>query len=146
MNDELEKIREARLRWQSRLTRAVNAIKKLDAKEKRLIKKAAQPKRERSVSPTPQVSAPVTAPAPSKLDPLIVATSDALDIPAIFRRAPLSDADKAAADAIKTERAELKKRKAAGQAAKRKAKLSGETRQMPLTGKAALEKISGVSS
>ena len=40
----LEHVRAARQRWQTRLTRAVNAIRKLDAAERRLLKKAAEPK------------------------------------------------------------------------------------------------------
>jgi hypothetical protein len=61
-----------------------------------------------------------------------------LDIPTFLRR---SAKDAAVADEIKAEQASVKKAKAAGRIAKMKAKKSGETRKMPLTGKAALDLI-----
>ena len=61
-----------------------------------------------------------------------------LDIPTFLRR---SAKDAAVADQIKAEQASVKKAKAAGRIAKMKAKKSGETRKMPLTGKAALDLI-----
>lgn len=61
-----------------------------------------------------------------------------LDIPTFLRR---SAKDEATAEAIKAEQASVKKAKAAGRIAKMKAKKSGETRKMPLTGKAALDLI-----
>ena len=64
-----------------------------------------------------------------------------LDIPGFLRRQGPSDADKAAADTIKAEQAATKKAKAQGRIATMKAKKSGETRKMPLTGKAALALI-----
>ena len=66
---------------------------------------------------------------------------DKLDIPGFLRRQGPSDADKAAADKLKAEQAATKKAKAQGRIATMKAKKSGETRKMPLTGKAALALI-----
>ncbi len=131
MNQTLEQVRDARRRWQARLTRAVNAIKKLDAKEKRLLKKAAAPG---VVSATP--------PAPSRPGP--VASPDPLGIPTFLRRT--ADADKAAAAAIKAEQVERKKTKTSARLAALKAQQSGETRRMPLTGKAALKRINEVAA
>jgi hypothetical protein len=45
------------------------------------------------------------------------------------------------AEQIRAEQAEIKRRKSAGRIAKMKAKQSGETRKMPLTGRAALDAI-----
>jgi len=143
----LEHVRAARQRWQTRLTRAVNAIRKLDATERRLLKKAAEPK-------------PIAVPAPAavavetdhmserQFERFVEAPpkpAEVGDIPTFLKRAPLSDADKAAAEAIKAAAAERAKKKKAGQAAARKAKLSGETRRMPLTGKAAIDAIKNVT-
>jgi hypothetical protein len=55
-----------------------------------------------------------------------------------LRRQPKLDP---VAEQIAAEQAETKKKKAQGRIAKMKAKKSGETRKMPLTGKAALEAI-----
>lgn len=77
---------------------------------------------------------------------LITTPAADLEIPTAFdRRAkPLAetlDVDEVAKAMIRQEQADLKKRKAAGRAARRKAKLAGELRRMPLTGKAALDAI-----
>ena len=140
----LEHVRAARQRWQTRLTRAVNAIRKLDATERLLLKKAAEPAVERRASPAPASSAVETDHLNERQFERFVEAQPAAaadDIPTFLRRKPLSDADKAAAEAIKAAAAERAKKKKAGQAATRKAKLSGETRRMPLTGKAALDAI-----
>ena len=59
-------------------------------------------------------------------------------IPAFLRRKPDPVAEQIAA-----EQKDLKRRKAQGRIATMKAKKSGETRKMPLTGKAALAAIRG---
>ena len=64
-----------------------------------------------------------------------------LDIPGFLRRQGPSPADVAAAEALKAEQAELKTAKARGRIATMKAKKSGDTKKMPLTGKAALALI-----
>lgn len=68
---------------------------------------------------------------------------DNLDIPGFLRRGAAAQkaADTAVAEAIKAEQAERKTAKARGRIATLKAKQSGAMRAMPLTGKAALEKI-----
>lgn len=112
-------------RWQTRLKRAVNTIERLQKQRKRLTRP----------QPLAQVLGPIenvgsVAPIPKKL-----LTLDELDIPTFLQR------DKAAAAEVAAEQADIKKRKAAGRIAKMKAKQSGETKRMPLTGKAALEAI-----
>ncbi|MBO0718949.1 MAG: hypothetical protein J2P55_16685, partial [Rhizobiales bacterium] len=102
----LEQIATSRRRWQSRLTRAVNAIKKLDAKEQRLKKRAAAPKAERRASPVRQVAAAVTPPSPLPPAP----SADTLDIPGFLDRR--SDRAK---EADRKRLAELNDREAAAQ-------------------------------
>ena len=66
------------------------------------------------------------------------------DIPDFLKRAKEAAADEmidAAAEAIREEQAATKKAKAAGRIAKMKAKKSGETKRMPVSGKAALDLI-----
>jgi hypothetical protein len=70
------------------------------------------------------------------------------DIPEFLRRGKAAQeaADAVIADAaeeIKAEQADVKKRKAAGRIAKMKAKKAGDLKKMPLTGKAALAAIRG---
>ena len=71
----------------------------------------------------------------------LAGSHDDLGIPDFLRRQGRTDADVAAAEAIKVEQAAVAKAKASGRIAKMKAKKSGETRKMPLTGKAALALI-----
>jgi hypothetical protein len=65
------------------------------------------------------------------------------DIPAFLRRGQAAQqaADTVIAEQIKAEQAATKKRKAAGRIATMKAKKAGDTRKMPLTGRAALAAI-----
>ena len=66
-----------------------------------------------------------------------VVTAEDNGIPDFLRRPKLDPV----AEQIKAEQAETKKKKAAGRIAKMKAKKSGETKKMPLTGRAALDAI-----
>jgi DNA gyrase/topoisomerase IV subunit B len=76
-------------------------------------------------------------PAPSDPPAVLIDTS----IPEFLKRP--TDKDKAAADQIRQEQADAKARKAAGRKARKEAERKGETRRMPLTGKAALAAIRG---
>jgi hypothetical protein len=68
--------------------------------------------------------------------------ADDSDIPTFLDRRKIGDQkDKEAAAKIAAEQAERKTLKARGRIAKMKAKQNGETRKMPLTGRAALEAI-----
>jgi hypothetical protein len=108
-------------RWKTRLKRAMTAIDKLEKQRKRLIKGATVPPPDLAIAP-----------------PLAKAVVKEIDtsIPSFLRRSP-----DPVAEAIKAEQAETKRLKASGRIAKLKAKQSGETRKMPLTGKAALAAI-----
>jgi hypothetical protein len=110
-NTQIEHCNAARERWQRRLTRAVNAIKRIDAKVKRLQRKAAA-------------------------KPVVEAKPDYNDIPAMLDRR-----DQIAADKIRADQAEHKRAKALGRIARLKADKSGARKQMPLEGKAALAAI-----
>jgi ribosomal 50S subunit-associated protein YjgA (DUF615 family) len=131
----LEYVEASIARWQTRLRRAVRAVEKLEKQRKRLVK-----------AQTDLAIAPATATRPKpKPEPLAVTImrelaepAPALDtaIPSFLRRAP----DPVAAQ-LKAGIAETKRLKAKGRIAKMKAKQSGETKRMPLTGKAALEAI-----
>jgi hypothetical protein len=91
-----------------------------------------------SLGPTgasgPQCLGAVGVPAPAS-DPVRGDGSN-LDIPDFLRRQSSPEAEQ-----IKAEQAAVKKAKAAGRIAKMKAKKSGETRKMPVSGKAALDLI-----
>lgn len=129
----IEQIDAALARWQTRLKRAVSTIERLTKQRKRAVKASAAPKPEARQEPlalTVMRSLTEPAPTPPPAD---------TGIPAFLKRS----SDNAVADQIKAEQAETKKRKAAGRIAKMKAKQSGETRRMPLTGRAALAAIRG---
>jgi len=127
-------------RWKTRLKRAMTAIDKLEKQRKRIVKaradlavapplaKAVERGLQAGVQPLPPAP---RAPVPPKIDD---------DIPAFLRR---QDNTSPVADEIRAQRAEIKKAKARGRIATMKAKQSGETRKMPLTGKAALAAIRG---
>jgi hypothetical protein len=126
-------------RWKTRLKRAMTAIDKLEKQRKRLgrrgLQAGAQPLPPAPRAPVPtQASVPDLAIAP----PLAKAVVKEIDtsIPSFLRRSP-----DPVAEAIKAEQTETKRLKAKGRIAKMKAKQSGETRKMPLTGKAALATI-----
>lgn len=140
----IEKIDEALARWQTRLKRAVNTIERLQRQRKRIVAKETKAWNDLAIAP-PGAKAvkprPVTEPAPPMRSPEPpAATVPEIDtaIPAFLKR---SDMD--AADQIRQEQADTKRRKAQGRIATMKAKKSGETRKMPLTGKAALAAIRG---
>ena len=166
--DKLQRVEASLVRWHRRLSRAANAIKKLDAQRRRLLVKKMEPVK---ALPAPKPAA-VERPRghallsdPKTLGPAIRESiqdqvkpkvSDVTDIPvtelpipdvleedggipSFLRRKPLD----ATAKTILAEQAEHKRLKAKGRKAKEKARLSGKTRKMPLTGKAALAAIRG---
>jgi hypothetical protein len=127
-------------RWKTRLKRAVNAIDKLEKQKKRLAKAQA-----RQAKPPK----PVEAPKPPKPEPLAVtimremaAPVEPLDtsIPPFLKR-QTPDHDMVVAEQLRLEQEATKRKKSQGRIAKMKAKKSGETRKMPLTGRAALDAI-----
>lgn len=147
---ELEKINASIERWQRRLNRAVGAIKRLDAKRKRLNRKLLE-----ATLPTTEPVVVVTVPATSHVavtaaklveaKPAVVADVSE-DLPAFLdRRSPKSAEDQAVADKILADRAEHKRQKDIGSKARRKAERSGATRKMPLQGAAALAAIRGAT-
>jgi hypothetical protein len=75
-----------------------------------------------------------------KLDNEPPAPKDDLSVPTFLQRAK-NPADEVAKAEILAAQAEHKKRKAVSRTAKRKAAAKGETRKMPLSGKAALAYI-----
>ena len=147
----LEQIDASLSRWKTRLRRAMTAIDKLEKQRKRLVRATAV---RVSVPAHPTVDSETTlGTVPPKPEPVkVTAPSPVADeIPAFLRRQSDGgleatrqrslDAD--AAERIKSEIAATKQAKARGRIAKMKAKQSGETRRMPLTGKAALAAIRG---
>jgi hypothetical protein len=143
----IESIDASLARWKTRLKRAVNMIDKLEKQRKRLVKAAGRV----SVPAYPTVDSEATLGAlPPKPEPLAVtimremaapvepAKPDDGGIPDFLRRK--SDPDQVA-EQIRQEQAETKRRKAVGRIATMKAKKAGETRKMPLSGKAALAAI-----
>jgi hypothetical protein len=144
----LEQIDASLARWQTRLKRAVNAIEKLGKQRKRLLMK---PHLDRVKARATAANAPAPTPAPPDLavaPPLAKAArgwsperqtfvKEDTGIPAFLQR---SKPD-AVGEQIAKEIAERSKAKARGRIAKMKAKKSGETRKMPLTGRAALDAI-----
>ena len=122
----IEAVDEAIRRWQRRLTRAANALAKLERQRRRLGKPASKPD-----------SKPVAVHKP--VDPLIEHVADQLGIPPFLQRSQPSPQ----AEAIKAEIAAKKKAKAKAKARieTMKAKQRGDLKRMPLTGKAALEAI-----
>jgi hypothetical protein len=130
-------------RWKTRLKRAMTAIDKLEKQRKRILKARA----DLAVAPPLAKAVRVSVPAHPTVDsettlgavpPPSQAKEVDTSIPSFLRRSP-----DPVAEAIKVEQAETKRLKAQGRIAKMKAKQSGETRKMPLTGKAALAAIRG---
>jgi hypothetical protein len=128
----------------------MTALDKLEKQKARLLKAAKAPTvKVVTFEPMFEGAVPVSVPAYPTVDsettlgtlPPVNVARDDLGIPDFLRRQGRTDADIAAADAIKAEQAAVAKAKAAGRFAKIKAKKSGETRKMPLTGKAALALI-----
>lgn len=146
---DIEKINASIERWQRRLARAVTAIKKLDARRKRLVRK-----RLTATLPTAPIedAVIVTVPAASETAATVAKSIEATpaapadpvgDLPAFLDRRKKTPADEAAAAQILADRAEHKRQKALGQKARRKAQARGELRRMPLEGRAALAAIRG---
>lgn len=148
----LEHVDASIARWKARLKRAMTALGKLEKQRKRLVKAAASPPRK---PPEPAVPASTLVAAVKghisrmTATPVVAKTADNsaqvapvpeqpdLGIPAFLQRPKL---DPVAAE-IKAEQDETKLRKSRGRIAKMKAKKSGETRKMPLSGRAALAAI-----
>jgi hypothetical protein len=114
-------------------------IDKLEKQRKRLAKKPDHlGTMVEIVAATVPSTGPVTGFIPVvKPEPLVKAAEIDTGIPTFLQRKKL---DSVAAEIV-AEQAETKKKKAQGRIAKMKAKKSGETRKMPLTGKAALDAI-----
>lgn len=136
----LEQVTTAITRWQSKMLRAVRMIEKLEKQRKRIERAAARPPR---VPPRPRAHAEIANLAET-LGPAIQEAaqdaglkSDDLGIPTFLQRKKLDPVAQQIAD----EQADLKRRKSAGRIATMKAKKAGDTRKMPLTGKAALDAI-----
>jgi hypothetical protein len=148
----IEHVNASIARWKTRLKRAINALDKLDRQKRRIEAKA-------GIAPTTKpmivkVNAPQRAatmigiaapdrPAPDPVPESVVApvapTMAAADltIPDFLKRTkPTPEAAQ-----ILAEQAETKKLKARGRIEKMKAKKSGDTKRMPLTGKAAMDLI-----
>jgi hypothetical protein len=139
-------------RLRTRLKRTMNALDKLEKQRARLLKPTMKTVVfEPSIEVLPPEPKVVHHPRIEVIEPTheadriamarggLAGSHDDLGIPAFLRRQSKADADVAAE--IKAEQAAVSKAKAAGRIAKMKAKKSGETRKMPLTGKAALALI-----
>ncbi len=114
----LSEIEAAINRWEARLFRAATALMKLRQQRKRY---------------------PRSADASVKVKSPLIALPD-LSVPTFLQRAK-NPADEVAKAEILAAMAERKKRKAVSSTTKRKAAAKGETRKMPLSGKAALAYI-----
>jgi hypothetical protein len=128
-------------RWKTRLKRAVTMIDKLEKQRKRVEKAAANPPKPQPKATAATVQPPKVSdvkPLPPDLLKEYRETADEPAIPTFLRR---TSKDDAAAAEIRQERDDQKKAKARGRIAKMKAKQSGETKKMPLTGRAALDAI-----
>jgi hypothetical protein len=135
-------------RWKTRLKRAVTMIDKLEKQRKRVAKAAAAPPRKLPEPVADQIAGYhrdqseaeriKRGALPSKPEPMPEPKPERnLDIPAFLRR----QTPDPVAEQIKAEQAETKKKKARGRIEKMKAKQSGDTKKMPLTGRAALDAI-----
>jgi hypothetical protein len=153
-------------RWKTRLKRSVTMIDKLEKKRKRMLKVHQPSVADRLVE---EIAAPVAVKVTSHpvanpnnvkltFEPLGptglsgpqchgavgVPDPDAnLDIPEFLRRGQAAQkaVDAVIADQIRKEQATTKVAKARGRIATMKAKKAGETRKMPVSGKAALDLI-----
>jgi hypothetical protein len=171
MTKTIEQVQANLKRLRSRLKRTVNAIDKLEKAEKRLLSKArsgvAQSVEQTAVNRSVAGSSPAAGAIEEAkpIPPAIVKTEYApppslgsdpqsahpsppppdLDIPIFMRRAAAAKRrDELAAEVIRQEQEERRKTKARNRIAEMKAKQSGETRKMPLSGKAALAKINAL--
>jgi hypothetical protein len=141
----IEQIETSLTRWKTRLRRAMTMIDKLEKQRKRLVKATTV---RASVPAHPTVDSETTLgalpppvevcdpPGTTQLKPVPAIVEVDTSIPSFLRRTP-----DPVAEQIKAEQAETKRKKAAGRIATMKAKKAGETRKMPLTGRAALAAI-----
>ena len=142
-------------RWETRLFRTVTALQKLRKQRKRitnpaLMKASDEHRAKYPLGHVHEIKVQgVTVPVPDAQvdDPLPSEPTDDLAIPGFLsRNLPghgryHTQADLDAEAKLKAEIEEKKKLKAKGRIAKLKAKQSGETKKMPLSGKAALAYI-----
>ena len=142
----IEHVEESIKRWKTRLKRALTAIDKLEKKKKRLASRKTKPE-PLGVTYFREIAAETTAatnvepPAPPPQAPALASVDD-LAIPTFLQRKRDSEMrDKIAADAIRAEQAERKQSKARARRETAKAKQAGDLKRMPLTGRAALEKL-----
>lgn len=147
MKHTLETTDAAIKRWETKLTRAMRQLSKLKLQRRRLEKAAARPPKvvtalQASVPAHPTVDSETTLGAGAP-PPAVQPTPAIDDIPEFLRRgvAASKAVDEVIAEQIKSEQAETKKVKARNRIEKMKAKQRGDTKKMPLTGKAALEFI-----
>jgi hypothetical protein len=158
----------AEKRWKTRMKRAFTALDRIDQQRRRLAAKTGAPMPTTKpviakVAPQRHVTMigiagpamlPAPAPEPEVADAVEIVKAvadDGFDIPGFLRRArgtPAEQAeaaqrktDRETADAIRAADAERKTAKARGRIATMKAKKAGDTKRMPLTGKAALDMI-----
>jgi len=154
-------------RWKTRMKRAFNKLDEIDGKKRRLLAKigAPPPKTKPMIADIkPQrhvtmigIAAPAVEPEVQDAVEIVAAVADdGFDIPGFLRRAKgtaadqaeaqrrkaeREDGDRKVADAIKAEAEAKRVAKARGRIATMKAKKAGDTKRMPLTGKAALDMI-----
>jgi hypothetical protein len=144
-------------RWKTRLKRAITMINKLEKQKKRIEKKQRAPVAAINYAVSLPTVGAIVANANEEADARRAAEvereilSDTFKehedtrIPEFLRRglAAQNAADAVIADKIKSEQAEAKKAKARGRAEKHKAKMRGDLKRMPRSGKAALDYIKG---
>jgi hypothetical protein len=137
-------------RWKTRFARAVTEIAKLERQRKRLLAKptprAPRPWAHADLADLPATLGPAireaAQEAPKAAEPVrSLQEADKLHIPAFLARGKIDSGDQETISQIKTEQAETKKAKARGRIEKMKAVKRGDTKKMPLTGKAALDHI-----
>ena len=140
----LSEIEAAINRWETRLFRAATALMKLRQQRKRIKDPASMKRHDEHPRSTDAAIKVMGVKIPLDNEPPLIALpvepKDDLSVPAFLQRAK-NPADKMAKSEIVAAQAEHKKRKAMSSTAKRKAAAKGETRKMPLSGKAALAYI-----
>jgi hypothetical protein len=145
----LKKTQAAAKRWQTRMKRAANQLDKLLKQERRLVALlAALPTTPVAEQTEPKVITPQdparSVPSAQEPPPVVPQnsggsppTDDDGGIPAFLRRTPLSETAKQILREEAARKAERARMRAKAKAAAKKAALTGETRKMPLSGKAA---------
>jgi hypothetical protein len=143
-NMTLEQIERSLDRLRSRLYRTVNAINKLEKAHRRIKRRmesqdaetqTAQSQKQLAQSEKSKALAESVGPA------VAVPNLGDLDIPAALKRPPVNPADARAKEEILAQQEAAKKIKTTARIAKLKADKAGDTKRMPLTGKAALAAI-----